>query len=316
MAPKVAKKKSLGPSGVLLTVDDDLKQMVENEVTLNQAKEFIVGCPYLYNFRCEIGVRAKEGEYTPYGLPLIDVMKTADGRKKIDVAMQATICSARGDGWKSSNDRQRSLGVAAGYLMVLMKMKVEPEIASIAIQTAADYQTGGTSSSSRSPVAVNPLNTKVLDDGCRYLYMIQVPDCMVFKLGTFKADHARGRMTVLDRYLGREKPPALPTCTPVNWLGDALVVKHLVQTSTEDEKPDVPIHAKLRELAKAQELLECGQTEFHDRALWFNCKQLVDEMADGLCNVQTDHVSSETAVDAPSVDKVHGLISGLEESIC
>ena len=315
-----------------LAAQDDLKQMIVNELTWNQAREFILGSPYLDAFRCKIGSRGKEGAYNPYGLPLIDLMKSEDGRKRIDVAMRGVISVARGLGWKESNEHQRSLAAAVGHLMGLMKIGVEPEIASIAKQMSADFQPGGTSSSSRSTVAecIHPLNTKVLDDGCRYLYMIQVTDCMVFKLGTFLADHARGRKTMLDRYLGREKPPALPTCTPVNWLGDSLVVKHLMKTSIEDEKPDKPIHAKLRELAKDQDLLNCGQTEFHDRALWFNCKQMVDEMAipdvprepihvvaDESTEATMDEDSTEAALDdtaAPSAVDHHVAASPVVES--
>ena len=120
-----------------------------------------------------------------------------------------------------------------------------------------------------------PLIVQLLDDGRRYLYLVEVPNSPVFKLGTLKADHSRGRKTVLDRFLNRTAPPT-PTCC--EWDPTTLVLKHLVKTALQPDEPDVPIHERLRAASKEEHLLDCGQTEFHDRALMSKCRWLMDEL--------------------------------------
>jgi hypothetical protein len=162
--------------------------------------------------------------------------------------------------------------------MDLMGYTVELEIKSLANEHAVNFQSGGSaaSSSTKAPlqsIAANgPLIVQLLDDGCRYLYLVEVPNSPVFKLGTLKADHSRGRKTALDRF------PPTPTCCDVKWDPTTLVLKHLVKTALQPDEPDVPIHERLRAAAKEEHLLDCGQTEFHDRALMSKCRWLMDEL--------------------------------------
>ena len=116
MAPK---GRSQGPSGVKLTIIDDMTQMIGSEVTLNRAKEIIVVNCFLDSYRCTLGSKAR-GTYTPHGLPLIDIMLQEEGRKVIDTAMQAVVSVGRDLNWKSASQHQRDLAAVASHLMDLM----------------------------------------------------------------------------------------------------------------------------------------------------------------------------------------------------
>jgi hypothetical protein len=287
-------RKSQGPSGVNLKIANDLMQMVERGDELTKARDCIFNSPFLEAYRCKIGSKAKSGAYSPLGLPLIDLVSSDDGRKVIDTSMQAVISVARGLNWKSANQNQRDLAAAAGFLMDSMGYAVDPEIKSLATEHAANFRSGGSESSSSTRAPAD-----VLDDGCRYLYLVEVPNAPVFKLGTLKADHSRGRKTVLDRFLNRNDP-ALPTCCDVKWDPTKLVIKHVVKTVLEPQDPDVPIHEQLRAAAKEDGLLNCGKTEFHDRALLKTCRDLMnaqrDDQADVLADVSADiEAASEKA---------------------
>ncbi len=293
MAPR---GKSQGPSGVKLTIANDMKKMVESGDNLTKARGVIFDTAYLDAYRCKVGSKAKSDTYSPYGLPLIEIMKTDEGRKVIDTAMQAVVSIARDLNWKSASQHQRDLAAAAGQLMDLLGFPLEPEIKALANEHAANFQSGDSPSSSSCVSELTcqrhcPLILQALDDGCRYLYLIEVPNCPVFKLGTLKAEYSRGRKTVQDRFINRT-PPALPRCCDVKWDPNTLVLKHLVKTALEPIDPDVVIHERLRAAAKEENLLNCGQTEFHDRALFTKCKRLMDEAAlkDALDSVDVEAV--------------------------
>ena len=171
MAPK---RKSQGPSGVELTIMKDMKEMVESEVTLNRARETIVNDAFVDAFRCTLGSKAKAGTYTPYGLPLIDIMLTDEGRKVIDTAMQAVVSVTRKLNWTSASQNQRDLAAVAGHLMDTMGYPLEPEIRTLAHEHASSFRSGGSSSSSSLPHANSiptdrPYLLQLLDDGRRYL---------------------------------------------------------------------------------------------------------------------------------------------------
>ena len=137
-----------------------------------------------------------------------------------------------------------------------------------------------------------------LPDGV-YIYLIEVADSPVFKLGTVTIHHKVhattgqpcGRRCIAHRYFlgGREMPPPGRHFTGA-WSKDRLSLKHHVLGSREDEGD---IHAELRKLAVELGFLRGNpREEFHDNRLMLTAIRLMNEKVtkhDEIRKMRQDH---------------------------
>ena len=165
------------------------------------------------------------------------------------------------------------------------------------------------------PVEVPTTLETELPDG-EYLYLIEVVDSPVFKLGHVvirKATHAThgtptGRRCIMHRYfdLGRrDKPPPGKHFTG-EWCKERLSLRHFVKGSFRDEHC---VHGKLRALAKEFQCLEGEPNEeFHDVRLISSAIREMNSLGNGL---QLDApAAAPSPVAAPVAEPVAAPVVG------
>ena len=159
------------------------------------------------------------------------------------------------------------------------------------------------------PVTLDTL----LPDGV-YIYLIEVADCPVFKLGTvtirskWDASLGRpcGRRCIAHRYFlgNREKPPPSRHLTGV-WSKDRLSLRHHLEGSAAEEGE---IHAELRKLAKELGFLQGNPGgEFHDNRLIPTAIRMMNQLV----------AKRAAIVAANDADRLHraDLFSSLRDAI-
>ena len=167
------------------------------------AKKTINECPFLAAFVCEVSLKPEDirkypNKWNPVDKSLYELINHVDGQQTIDTAMQAVCSKSRGLGWKV-NQPQIPVAAAAGHLMQLMTMPIEPEIEELAKKKLAEFEASSADGTlpvststgvqeTRTPRVEPELNTKVLMDKTRFLYLIEIEDCPVFKFGTYLTD--------------------------------------------------------------------------------------------------------------------------------
>ena len=234
---------------------DVAKQL--GDVDSETAGRIVSSDPYLLDFRCTVKNEAGKG--------VLELLASPEGLKCAQMAMTA-VCS---DKWKPTRP-QELLAAAMGHFMQLAGLRVPADVVPVAAKFKLEFDEG---------LANEPqLNRQEWPDQTRLLYIIEVEGSPVFKLGTFFVDYSHGRRTVLCRYFsnrGRD-PPAHPE--GVDWTRNKLTVRKVIVVPTADEEPDKEIHTRLRLMAKDKNLLSCGQTEFHDRALLLAAEAELESM--------------------------------------
>ena len=154
---------------------------------------------------------------------------------------------------------------------------------------------------------------KELDDGV-YIYLIEVADSPVFKLGTVTICHKIhattgrpcGRRCIAHRYFlgGREMPPPGRHLTGV-WSKDRLSLRHHLEGSAAEEGE---IHAELRKLADELGFLQGNRgEEFHDNRLIPTAIRMMNQLV----------AKRAAIVAANDADRLHraDLFSSLRDAI-
>ena len=196
---------------------------------------------------------------------MMEMLSMPAGLKAVEFAMTAIVSPT----W-TPTAAQLNMAGAFGKLMLLLGLPVHSDVVQVVDAQELAFN------ADLEETAARGLNAETFPDGARLLYIVEVDNSPVFKLGTFLTDYSRNRRGVLDRYRTRPTPPTLPADVPVNWAMTALTVRKAVVCRSEDPKPDFEIHRRLRDMAKTHGLILCGQTEFHDRALLFAAEAELD----------------------------------------
>ena len=233
-------------------------------------------------------------------LALDDFRRFSEPLKQLDMALvtsiihsdpdlQAFVCTIPKYAGKSLLDmfaECRSVIDSAIFFHLQGKANSHQEALAIAclkiLEPPVQNATASSSSSGPAAAAATNLGSKIWPDGCQLLYLILITGSLFFKLGTFKINWAMNRKTVMSRYSGRTKLPGGSKRLGIRWELGKLTVRKVVQVPAKPDdaddaaKPDDPLHAKLRELAKEHNLLKTGQSEFHHLPLLFDAEKLMD----------------------------------------
>ena len=233
--------------------------------------------PYMKDFRCQVG--SKGMDFDCAGKTLLELLAHDQGKKCMATCVKV-VCTPE---FEPSSNQLRLVAIV-GFLMEKLGLEVPTEVHAL--------------------VERFTLHLKTWPDQTRLLYILEVKGAQVFKLGTFKINHAPRlmRTNVLRRYVKRDgalrNHPAFPKGVEVDWKLENLFFRKVVAVNasefpddpvSDDEclqppakkkkvkSPDEPIHEQLRKIATRRLLINTGSTEFHDRALLFKAEALLDQ---------------------------------------
>ena len=216
------------------------------------------------------------------GLGILELLASPAGLKCTQYAMTA-ICSPT---WKPTA-QQELLAAAMGHFMQLLNLEVPAKVLPVMEKCKLQFEVA---------MAKEPeLNLKEWPDKTRVLYIIEVRNCSVFKLGTFLVDYKRKRRTVMCRYRRRDEPPTLPDSVDVDWSMEKLTVRRVIVVPVLPKNPDFDIHKRLRKMAKDKNLILCGETEFHDRALLLAAEAEFEAISSGAAEVALSEAACPVA---------------------